>query len=572
MLYGKIQGENLDGCKTIEETVVENLEDILQMRMKDSIIWLWKSARGWRRAILLDAFAGCVRVCATLAFIWSSKALIDIATGSGKGSGPVLAGVMAGCMVLQLLLSNFRVKISARNEIGLRNSLKHKIFSHIMESRWTGRNFLHTGDVMNRIEEDVASVSSMICLSIPSALVTAFQLCGALWILAGMDWKLAAILFAIMPVAVLLSKGFVRKMRGLTSDIRRSDSLVQSHIQENIQHRTLISALEYTSRSTDELNSLQEGLQKKILDRTDYSIFSRTMVQAGFSGGYLFVMLRGIKGLAAGTVSFGEMAAFLQLVSMVQRPVVDLSRQIPAFARTLSSVERLCELTGMPLEEQGEPIRLNGVPGIRFSNVTFSYPDGCEPVLKNFTYDFRPGSITSVTGETGAGKSTMVRLALALLSPDEGSVTIYDAEKEAAASPLTRCNITYVPQGNSLISGTIRENLLLGNPNADEAEMKEALHNAAADFIQELPLGLDTVCGESGTGLSEGQAQRIAIARGLLRGGRIMLLDEPASALDNATEAILMERLKEGAAGRTIIMITHREGAAGLCEGNIEIK
>lgn len=313
-------------------------------------------------------------------------------------------------------------------------------------------------------------------------------------------------------------------------------------------------------------------MQKKILDRTDYSIFSRTMVQAGFSGGYLFVMLRGIKGLAAGTVSFGEMAAFLQLVSMVQRPVVDLSRQIPAFARTLSSVERLCELTGMPLEEQGEPIRLNGVPGIRFSNVTFSYPDGCEPVLKNFTYDFRPGSITSVTGETGAGKSTMVRLALALLSPDEGSVTIYDGEKEAAASPLTRCNITYVPQGNSLISGTIRENLLLGNPNADEAEMKEALHNAAADFIQELPLGLDTVCGESGTGLSEGQAQRIAIARGLLRGGRIMLLDEPASALDNATEAILMERLKEGAAGRTIIMITHREGAAGLCEGNIEIK
>lgn len=542
------------------------------MTMKDGIIWLWKAAAGWRRTVLLDALAGCIRVCATLTFIWSSKSLIDIATGRSEGSEVLLAAIMAGCMVLQILLSNYRVRLSAKNEVGLSNSLRHKVFTHIMESRWTGREFLHTGDVMNRLEEDVASVSGLICYSIPSSLITVFQLCGALWLLAGMDWKLAAILFAIMPVAVLLSKGFVRKMRRLTSDIRKSGSLVQSHMQENLQHRTLISALEYTSRSTEELNSLQDGLLKKILDRTDYSIFSRTMVQAGFSGGYLFVMLRGIKGLAAGTVSFGEMAAFLQLVSMVQRPVVDLSRQVPAFARTLSSVERLCELTGMPLEEQGEPIRLEGVPGIRFSNVTFSYPDGSEPVLRDFTYDFRPGTITSVTGETGAGKSTMIRLALALLYPDKGSIALYDNAKEVAASPMTRCNITYVPQGNSLISGTIRDNLLLGNPNANEADMKKALHDAAADFVLELPLGLETACGESGTGLSEGQAQRIAIARGLLRGGGIMLLDEPTSALDNATEAVLMTRLKENAAGRTVIMITHRESSTGLCDGNIEIK
>lgn len=506
-----------------------------------------------------------------LSFIWLSKYLIDIATGNASGSFRTLVPIMGGCMLIQLTLGAVRARIETRNEIRLRSELKYRLFTHLMESRWTGRDSFHTGDVINRLEEDVAAVTGLVCISAPSAMVTCIQMAGAFYLLADLDIRLALIVVALMPVAILLSKGFFRRMRSLTREIRASDSKVQSHLQENLQHRTLISALEYTSRTADELMSLQNELQNKVMDRTDYSLFSRFMVQAGFAAGYLAVMLWGIYGLRNGSISFGVMAAFLQLVSQVQRPIVELSRQVPGFVRVLTSVERICELTDIPLEEQGAPVRLDGIPGVRFEDVTFSYPDGEAPVLEGFSHDFKPGSLTAVVGETGVGKSTMTRLILALLLPEHGRITLYDGRTSVQASPMTRCNIVYIPQGNTLISGTVRDNLLLGNPDAGEEELQEALHTAAADFVFSLPQGLDTVCGEQGAGLSEGQAQRIAIARGLLRPGGIMLLDEPTSSLDSETELLMLKRLGKIAADRTVIIITHREAVCGLCSGTVRL-
>lgn len=535
------------------------------MKAADCLRWLWRISRGWRGWICLDALCGCVRAAAMLGFIWTSKYLIDIATGSAEGSFRVYVPLLAGCMLVQLASGAAKARIGTRNEIRLRNELKYRIFTHLMESRWTGRDSFHTGDVMNRLDQDVAAVSGLVCISAPSAIATCVQLAGAFWLLARMDLRLALIIVALMPVAILLSKGFVRRLRRLTREIRMSDSKVQSHLQENLQHRTLISALEYTSKTTDELMSLQTDLQNKVMDRTDYSLFSRFMVQSGFAAGYLAVMLWGIYGLRNGSISFGVMAAFLQLVSQIQRPIVDLSRQVPGVVRVLTSVERLCELTDIPLEEQGDPVRLEGMQGVRFEDVTFTYPDGDSPVLDGFSHDFRPGSLTAVEGETGAGKSTMIRLITALLLPEKGRICLYDGKCSVTASPRTRCNIVYVPQGNTLISGTIRENLLLGNPDARDNELEDALHCAVADFVMELPDGLDTVCGESGAGLSEGQAQRIAIARGLLRPGGILLLDEPTSSLDPDTERELLGRLGKHVKNKTLIIITHRESVSSLC-------
>ena len=195
-------------------------------------------------------------------------------------------------------------------------------------------------------------------------------------------------------------------------------------------------------------------------------------------------------------------------------------------------------------------------------SLDFSYPDGEKKVLNGFTHNFLPGSLTVVIGETGTGKSTFLRLILALLSPDSGRIVFYNKRKEVDVSPLTRCNLSYVPQGNTLISGTIRDNLLMGNPNATDEELYVAYT---------LPDGLNTLCGEQGTGLSEGQAQRIAIARGLLRPGRILLLDEPTSALDEKTEKILLERLSEQVRNKTLILITHREMIAQLCSSMVRM-
>lgn len=306
--------------------------------------------------------------------------------------------------------------------------------------------------------------------------------------------------------------------------------------------------------------------------RTDFTLFSRAVVQAGFAIGYATAFLWSIQGLFSGAVTFGMMTAFLQLVAQVQRPVVELSRYIPSFLQSVTSVERLEELDALPPEEQGKPILLPGSVGVRLEEVSFSYQDGSYKVINGFTYNFTPGSFTALVGETGAGKSTLIRLILALFTPEKGYITLYNDTEEVTASTLSRCNLVYMPQGNTLLSGAIRENLLLGNPHATEAELREVLYTAVAEFVFDLKDGLDTHLGEGGGGLREGQAQRLAIARGLLRPGGILLLDEPTSSLDSETERTLLERLATRVTGKTVILVTHRNQTASGCDATITIE
>jgi ABC-type multidrug transport system fused ATPase/permease subunit len=360
-------------------------------------------------------------------------------------------------------------------------------------------------------------------------------------------------------------------MRRLTMDIRTTESSMQSLMQESLQHRLVIHTLERTPYVSDTLAGRQDDLRDQTMNKTNYNIFARSLIQIGFSAGYAAAFLWGVLGIRNGAVTFGMMTAFLQLVGQLQRPIMNISRQVSPMINSLTSAERLHEIESQPLEEQGEPEYLDGKVGIRFENVSYSYPGSTSPVLADFSHDFAPGTVTALTGETGAGKSTMMRLMLALLSPDKGEVVMYDSAKESAVSPRLRCNIIYVPQGNTLMSGTIRENLLLGDPLATDERIMDVLYLAAADFVSELPDGLDTMCGEKGAGLSEGQAQRIAIARSLLRRGGLLLLDEPTSALDAETEEKFLNRLTSRLDGRTMIIVTHRDATASLCDDCLKI-
>lgn len=542
------------------------------MRIGQCAKWLWKASGGFRIPVVGYALTGVLNVSVSLLFVFVCKHLIDIATGvSGDALNTYIAW-MLGCLVAQLAFSAFRSCLVGRTETALQNELHRRLFVHLMESCWSGREKLHTGDMLNRLEEDVQTVTGALCGTIPSLFITLFQLGGALFFLSQLDIRLAAVVVCIMPVALLFSKGYVRKMRRLSREIRDTDSRIQSHLQENLQHRILIRTLEYTGQAVHRLVSVQTELWKKVRQRTDFSVFSRSMVQIGFMTGYAVAFLWGVFGLQKGTVTFGMMAAFLQLVAQIQRPMVDLSRQVPAFIRIFISAERLIELEELPQEQQGEPVRLEGEVGVRMEQVCFAYPESSRPVLNRFSYDFKPGSLTAIVGETGVGKSTLLRLILALLKPEEGRVVFYHGSREVEASPQTRCNLSYVPQGNTLVSGTIRENLQMGNPKATDEEMKRALYLAVADFVLDLPDGLDTLCGERGTGLSEGQAQRIAIARGLLRPGSVLLLDEPTSSLDSETEKLLLQRLSGQLHGKTLILISHREAIAQLCTSVVWMK
>jgi ABC-type multidrug transport system fused ATPase/permease subunit len=233
------------------------------------------------------------------------------------------------------------------------------------------------------------------------------------------------------------------------------------------------------------------------------------------------------------------------------------------------------ELESLPQEEDTESVLLHAPAGVRLDNVTFAYPDSDRKIFNGFSFDFEPGSRTAIVGPTGIGKSTLIRLLLSLLKPQDGEISIYSQDsgqtRVESVSSATRCNLVYVPQGNSLFSGTIRENLLMGNPDATEQQMKDALHTAAADFVLDLPDGLDSQCAEGGAGLSEGQAQRIGIARALLRPGSILLLDEFSSALDAETETVLMERLTKSLPEHTMIFITHRDKIIDYCTSTLRL-
>ena len=405
-------------------------------------------------------------------------------------------------------------------------------------------------------------------------IITVCQLIAASIFLMTMSPELLWLLVALMLVGVIGSRLFFLKLRSLTSDIRALDSDIQQLIQENLQNRVVALTLIGTARVISSLGSLQERLREKTVSRLNYNAVARGFMSLGFMGGYASAFLWGIFGIMNGSVSFGMMTAFLQLVGQVQRPVADLARELPAFIHALTSIERLMELENLEAEKDGPQWEANGAAGVRLEGVDFAYPGSGTPVFSDFSHDFRPGTLTVVAGPTGIGKSTLVRLILGLLEPQKGCVSLYDSSSSCKAGRSARGNFRYVPQGNSLMSGTIRDNLLLANPAAGEEELRKALETAEAGFVFELPEGLETLCGETGSGLSEGQCQRIAIARALLHGGGILLLDESTSSLDPATEARLIGNLRNLTSvdsSLTVIFVSHREAVMASAESLLSL-
>ena len=533
--------------------------------------WLWKAWRGNRLQAVLNASVGLLSVGVSLAQVWAMKRAIDVASHAQEGNLYIAVALMGG-----LILCDFALNISGvwiRNLLGVkaRNRMQQRLLDRIMRAEWRGHERLHSGDVLNRLESDASTVVNFLTETLPNTLSVLAMFLGAFFYLFSMDSILSVIIVVMIPIFLVFSKVYVGKMRQLTRQVRDSDSKVQSVLQETIQHRMLIKTLEQNEHMVDRLEDTQRELRQKVVRRTVFSMFSNLVLNFGFALGYLIAFLWAAIRMNAGTLSFGGMTAFLQLVNKIQVPARNLTRLAPAFVSVFTAAERLMELEEDPLEEQGEPIRLQGPVGLRLCDVTYHYDDSDRSVINNLSYDFRPGSCTAILGETGAGKTTLVRLLLSLLHPQQGSISIYNGTHKESLSPLHRCNFVYVPQGNTLMSGTIRDNLRLGSLDATDEEMVEALRLSCADFVMQLPDGLDTLCSEQGGGLSEGQAQRIAIARGLLRDSDIMLFDEATSALDPETERQLLHNILSSH-NKTIIFITHRPAVVDYCDQVLHVK
>lgn len=587
------------------------------------IRWFVRVVRPYGLHMAIMMICHIVLAACSIGFVYSCKKLVDsaVATYAGTSSSVDIAywfAALAAIVCARIGLNALRSYIQTKTEIRIKNSLRRNLFDILLRMQSDGGRTYHSGDLLNRIQEDVRVVSSTLSGSIPNLIGTALQFVAALGFLIYLDLRLAIVVGIVVPACMVVGKYISAKIRKLTLDIRNRDSKVQEHIQESIQHLTLLQSLEHSQSSASELDELQGSLYVTEMRRTKFGVISRIFISAAFQAGYIIAFMWGVLGISKGTVTYGMMTAFLQLVGQIQRPLLEMSSQIPTIIHSTASIDRIMEIEALPQESAEDSILIPGTAGILLENVTFAYPGGDRNVLDGFSHDFKPGSRTSIVGPTGIGKSTLIRLLLALLKPQSGNITIYsnksadcdasnsgdcdvsksgdcdasksgdcgvsksnkcDAPKSAdcdareiiPVTSATRCNLVYVPQGNSLFSGTIRDNLLMGNPEATEQQMRDALHVAAADFVLELPSGLDSQCFESGAGLSEGQAQRIAIARALLRPGSILLLDEFSSALDAETETSLMERLTGSLPDHTMIFITHREKIIEYCDSVLRL-
>jgi len=538
--------------------------------------WLSKAVRPYRTAMAVMMTCHVLLACCSIGFVYVSKKLVDVAvailndTPSGRGIW-YWAAAMISIILVRIALNALRSYLQTKTDIRLKNSLRHRMFDVLLHLEYEGKSKHHSGDILNRMQEDVRVLSNAVAVSLPNLVGTILQFVAAFVFLLILDMRLAVVIVIVVPVGLVAGKYISSKIRHLTLDIRNSDSKVQAHVQESIQHITLLQSLEYSDTSSAELDSLQNTLYGNELRRTRFSVVSRIFISLAFSAGHAIAFIWGVLGISTGAVTYGMMTAFLQLVGQIQRPLVEMGSQIPALIHATASIDRLIEIESLPREDSGEQILLDSTAGIRLSDVSFAYPDSEKDVFCGFSYDFMPGTRTAVVGPTGVGKSTLIRILLSLLKPRSGSVEIYSSET-FPMSPSLRSNLVYVPQGNTLFSGTIRDNLLMGKPDASDDELWAVLQTAAADFVTDLPAGLDTQCFEAGGGLSEGQAQRIAIARALLRPGSILLLDEFSSALDAQTEMTLMERLTRSLPDHTMIFITHRDRIIDYCDSVLRMQ
>lgn len=531
--------------------------------MTSSIKWLWHYSIGFRTKLVIIILLNIGVVAFSLVFVESTKVFINNAV---KGEGIIIIMIVGliGLKIVQLICEQGEIYLRTLTRTELETNLELKMFCSLSDSKIQAEQQFHSGDEIYRLSSDVGIVAESIAFTFPILIYSIIQLVATWIYLMTMQPILTIIIGLVAPIVIFAGYYYTRLLIPVSRKVRCEGSKVNEYIQEHLQHHEFISAMEQNKYVQTQVEKLQNTFLKALKSKIRLTIGADSLSEVGFAASYLAVLIWGIYGISNNTISYGELLVFIQLVGQLQRPIFIFKDQYPTWIASFASVERLMEITSLPKEEKyNAKLLIQGPPGIRFSNVAFRYSENKRWIFKDFNYDFKPGTITAILGETGVGKSTLIKMALAIFSPQQGNIEIYsnqESQYSLKVSLHTRCNCVYVPQGNSIISGTIRYNLLLGNLTASETQMKEALYLASAEFVfDDFPDALDTVIGERGLGISEGQAQRIAIARGILRNGGLLLLDEPTSALDSETERLFLERLIKSSVNKTIIIITHKK-------------
>ena len=550
--------------------IIEKYKSGAFREMWNETKWLYSYAAKYKWLIVLYIVIGLFATGLALAASLVTKNLINEVLGGKISAAAVALYVFLGLSGIAVSALNRR--LSAKISLRVNNEIRADVFGKFISTTWEEVSAFHSGDLLNRINGDVSTVADSVIGWIPSVTIKSAQFIGAIAIICYYDAAMALLSLISIPAAALISSLLLRKMRSYGTKIREAGSELMSFFEESLQNIQTVKAFGLSQSLDGRLAQLQKIYYDTSLEYNALSV----KVTSGMSVLGLFVsyLCMGwcIFRLFTGAIDIGTMVLFIQLSSYLSSSISSLISSVPTVISATVSAGRIISVLNLPREEEDESLAAREIadfgeaPEIEFRDVSFGYKNGGK-VFSEVNLTVAPGEFTAFVGPSGGGKTTLLRLLLGLVKPQSGKATLSAKGKTTEISSVTRRIFTYVPQEKAMFSGTVGEMLRLFSPEATDEEINAALKAACAyDFVAALPEGINTPLGERGAGFSEGQNQRLAIARAVLRKAPVLLLDEATSALDLETERRVLENITALCRGKTLIVMTHRESVLPLCD------
>lgn len=534
--------------------------------------WIWQTAKPQLPFLVLLMFGNALSAVCAVSVALFSKRIVDAAQ-NGDFTALLRAGAVLLCVVLlqiglRILDNSLAVRVSGKLEM----ACKRRLFSKILQKEYSAVTAYHSGELMTRLTSDITVVTDNATVLLPTAVSMLTRLVLAFAVIASLDIRFALLILAAGAILFACSRAFRGKIKKLHKTVQASDGRLRAFLQESIESLLAVQVFGVQEKVLREADERQADNFDAKIRRNHWSIAANAGFLALFSFGTLLTLLWCGWKLAAGAITFGTLTALLQLVNQVQTPLTNLSGLMPKYYSMLSSAERLMEIETLPEETQAhtESAPVRDFESARFHSVSFAY--GQNEVFTDADFEIRKNDFVVISGISGIGKSTLFKLLLGVLTPASGEITVTAGGCIYPADKNTRGLFAYVPQGNLLFSGTVRDNIRFIKEDATDEEVLHAAKIACADtFLEELPEGLDTPLGEGGRGLSEGQMQRIAVARAILTDAPVLLLDEATSALDEETEARLLSNIR-ALENKTCLIISHKKAAYAVCTRELTVK
>ena len=545
----------------------DDLKKIKKIFTSPAMIQVYRWSRCIHGSIVLVCIMTVALVLLSLGSTLITKYLIDAAVSSDADGiwkfGILLLVIVLAEITFSFLLGLIRLRAGTR----FQRHLQGTIIREILSKEYNRLKGYHSGELVNRVFSDGGTIKSGVMGILPGVISTVVSFVGAAAILIALDWRFVLLLTVAGLIGIVIVLLFRNPMKERHKRMRKAEDKLHSSIQETLENIRLVKASLSEKRVFRQIESRQETLQKEQIRQGKFSVLMNNSMGVMFDFSWVFCMLWGCAAIFRGELTYGSLAAMIQLIGRVQGPIASAVSIATELYGVTASAERLMELTNLPSETTGDP--MTDFDEISIDHVTFRYEDGTDDVLRDISCTIRKGDFVALTGTSGGGKTSLFQLLLGIYPPAAGEVSYRKGSVIMPASRETRSLFAYVPQGNTLFSGTLRENLTMFTDEATDEEIGQAMRAACIDELA-AETGLDAELGERGIGISEGQAQRVAVARALLTKAPVLLLDESTSALDEETEARMLKNISE-MRDKTLLIVTHRRAALSICDYRLHI-